>query len=114
MDADEESKSLIESLYPVGKERWIKVKFRDFKKSMKAFSIRETEEEIIEKGYETRAIGVRDDYTPQISALQDIKDELVSMFLGRLYDYELTSIAEIINSKKQDLKERLIQETTHD
>lgn len=110
---NQEHEEMLDSLFPVGQERWIKVKYLDRDKCLKAFFMRtppnETAERHQEQGYEITAIGVKDEYTPQISALKDVKDSVIALLYGQVSDTFLSAINEQFTAVMDDLKERTIQ-----
>lgn len=117
----DDSQSILESLFPVGQERWVKVKYLDLDKAIKAFRLNNGnmakghEEEL---GYEVTAIGIRDEYTPQVSALMDIKEDIIGAItslgynLGPENQWMAERLHETINgmlkNKIEELKERTI------
>jgi len=72
----QERKDLFDSLWPVGKERWFKVLIVDQEKCMKNLPWVEDTERL---GFEVKSITVRDEFQPQVSALMDVKDDVVSL-----------------------------------
>lgn len=104
-----EANDILESLFPVGQERWIKVKYLDLKKCINAFHPYAKESREKDLGYETTAIGVRDDYTPQVSALMDIRDDITTLLLNNgVEGYILDSVRNILKNKIEEVKERTI------
>jgi hypothetical protein len=106
--------NLLESLFPIGEERWVKVKYLDLEKCIRNFNIGPNEEkkkEISDDiGFECTAIGIRPEYTPQISAIMDLKDDVIQSLLHILDEYELERINRIFKDKIDELKERTIRE----
>ena len=96
------------SLFPIGKERWIKVLFKDRDKCMKAF--RWNTNGFEHDGYEVTSIGLRDEYVPQVSAISDIQDEVMGILFGsNIESYQLKRIEDIFKMKKEELKNRVIE-----
>lgn len=111
---EKERKGIIDSLYPVGGERWIKVKYLDQEKSMKSLSWNSSSPEPTEndrkRGFQMMAIGVKDEYIPQISALVDLKDDVIGK-LSRVMELNnplLSDINYIFREKIEELKSRVI------
>lgn len=107
--SDEEAEDFKNSIYPVGKERWIKVKFIDRDKSMKAFRWKNGEEHD-SQGYAVTAIGLRDEYMPQISALMSLSDEVGAHLLRILDTEEVKDIITMFSNKIEELKQTSIQQ----
>ena len=63
-------------LFPQDAERWIKVKYTDPEKAMGVIRLNSPTFSNDHNGIEVVAIGVRDDYTPQIEALVELKADL--------------------------------------
>ena len=105
---------LLESLFPIGEERWVKVKYLDFEKCVKTFNVGPNEKrkkEISDKtGFECTAIGIRPEYTPQISAIMDLKEDILTRFSFILDEHQLEALNSIFKAKIEELKERTIRE----
>jgi hypothetical protein len=104
----EEIDNMLKSLFPVGEERYIKVKYHDFEKCIKHFRLSPPNKEDLEKfisenGYEITSIGIQSEWTPQISALAELRDEI--SYLNYEYDLDLykEKINSLINEKIEDL-----------
>lgn len=104
----------LESLFPIGEERWVKVKYLDFKKCVRTFNVGPNEErkkEISdETGFECTAIGIRPEYTPQVSALLDLKEDIIASLSFVLTDYQLENLNRIFKEKIEEVKQRTIRE----
>lgn len=78
-----DAEDMFNSMYPVGKERWIKVKYLDREKAMKNISLSSwnngKEEEL---GFEVTAICTFDDYNSQVSAMVELRGELQGVLSG--------------------------------
>ncbi len=69
-------------IFPEGKERWIKFKYLDSNKVSKFIRFNSPYFSNDDKGFEVTSIGLRDEYTPQIEMLLELKKELLT-------DYEI-------------------------
>lgn len=114
--SDREREDLFNSLFPVGEERWIKLKYLDRDKCIAKFRVgNHTEQSVAhakELGYEVIAIGVRPEYEPQVSALMDVRDKVVGMVLDMVDnsgDYRLMEIRQIFKDKIEEINERTIK-----
>jgi len=110
---DEEREDIINSLFPVGKERWIKILYLDRDKCMEAFRMygndhAKNAELHKEQGYEVTALGTQDEYLPQISAILDIKEQIIGLLYGVLQDHQLTIVNNVFKSKTDELRQRTI------
>lgn len=102
-----EKDDIFDTLYPIGKERWIKVLIHDRDKAMK--DLRWTSgKEVDNRGYTLTAIATRDEYIPQISAIQDLEDTLNSFLIHLLPEYEMNTVHSIFKQKKEELKSKVI------
>lgn len=100
---------LIDSLFPIGKERWIKIKYIDQDKSKKVFAMfNATQENIEAKGYEVTAIGVKDEYEPQLSALLDVQDAVTVFLRAHVDEHALQYVRQIFRDKCDELQRRTI------
>lgn len=101
----------IKDLYGEGKERWFKVKILDYEKALNNLKMyingnKEAEEE---RGFELLSIGIKDEYVPQVSAIMDLKDEVLNYVLNLgLGDYTYQQINDIFKSKIDEVKSRTI------
>lgn len=100
------SEDILRQLYPIGQERWIKVKFIDYEWCVKHLHWYKKTNEL---GIEVTAIGVRDEYIPQISALLDVRDEITKILYGQIENYLLDSIREKIKERCDELKKQTIR-----
>ncbi len=113
MDA-KERQDMIDSLYPVGQERWIKIKFHDQDKAMKAFRWYGTENDqsrkfIEEHGYELTALSFREEYKPQMAAILDLKEEIIGSFYSTIQTEHLERINNLFKHKLEELQRNIIQ-----
>ena len=116
---DQESEDLLKDIFPVGEERWIKFKYLDFKKCLRAFRLGQHNENgkkhAEEKGYEVVAIGCRDEYVPQVSALMDVRDEVINVLSilehdGSGYSHLLDSVRASFKTKIDEVTSRTIKD----
>lgn len=64
----------------------------------------------IEKyGFFTTALSFRDEYTPQIAALFDLKTDIIGELYGQVPDYILQNIKHKIDARMEDLKRHTIK-----
>lgn len=106
---DEEVRGIIDGLYPKDKERWFKIKILDQDKAMKAFpwnnGINKTD-----LGYELMAIGIRDEYVPQVNAMMDMRDDVLSyLSTTGLDEYQLNNVKSMLTMHIENLKQRVIE-----
>ena len=115
---ENEVEDMLNMVYPVGEERWVKVKYLDRDKAMKSFRFRSNpkpHKEDEENGYVVTAIGMRDEYTPQIQAILDLKGDIAMFLLHSLNpeDPNRESILDNVNSlfkeKLETIKEQTIK-----
>lgn len=105
----DDTENLLDSIFPVGKERWIKVRIKDRDICIKTFALNFHGSDKYE-GYEITSIGLRDEYIPQISAIRDIEESILPILFGcDLPDYLTKQIQEIFTQKKEELKQLTIQ-----
>jgi len=105
---------VLDMLFPVGEERWVKIKYLDLKKCIKAFKLSNytKKEEHEEQGYEVTAIGIQDEYSPQVSALMDVRDEVTTILafaFENTDDYRLNEIRSIFKSKIEEVLSRTVK-----
>lgn len=105
---EEEARELRDSIYPVGKERWIKVRILNQDKTMN--SLRWNDKNAEELGYEVTAITLLDEHIPQISALMGVKDRISGMLYGRVEQSVISAIRYDIDGAIDSLKARAIVE----
>lgn len=109
LDLDQESENLLNQIFPVGKERWVKVLVKDRDICLKTFRMfAQPGEE--NPGYTIQAIGLKDEYVPQVSAIADIEDDILPILLEHLPEHAMDAVMLIFKSKKQEIKERVILE----
>jgi hypothetical protein len=78
----EEHKGILESLYPIGKERWIKVKFTDLKWCIKNLRLGRKNNNL---GFEITALSVMEEHQPQVNAILEFKkkmNEMIDLEIG--------------------------------
>jgi len=96
---------IMDALFPIGKARWIKVVFEDRNKCIKAFSMYDKTD-----GYTIEAIGVQDEYIPQIQAIEDLWTLIYYKLAEKLSDLELKDMRDVFFRKSEELKESVIRE----
>lgn len=113
MDSSDHN-DFLDSLFPIGEERWVKVKYLDRTKCIRAFNVGPNRDRIKEisdeTGFECTAIGIRPEHTPQISALMDLKEDIISKLSYVLEEYDLMELNRMFKEKIEELKERTIRE----
>ena len=114
MEENTEQDNLLDMVFPVGEERWIKVKYLNLEKCIKAFKLSNyTKPENDKKiGYKVTAIGIREEYIPQVAALIEIKDELLNLLNGvfeDIDDYRFVAIRNLFKSKIEEISKRTIR-----
>ena len=107
---DEEYKAILESLFPVGKERWIKVLYKDFDWCVKNLRITNTDKPSNIPGFEVTALGVRDEFVPQIAAMLDLKADVVEFLYDKVPEQILNHVNELFRTHMSDLKSHTITE----
>lgn len=106
MEAQEHIEFL-KQMYPVGEERWLKVKYLDFNKCLKSIRFENGMKE--ELGFEFTAIGTVQNYIPQVEAIVDLKDEMKeAVYLQQNIRPEA---AEVVSSIIDKLFDNKIRET---
>lgn len=112
-----EAKAIIDSLYPVGQPRWFNIIIHDQNKAMVNLTWSNKEE----LGFKVQAISCRDEFEPQVTALVDLKDEIISNIITMRYLYEndvntsyvinelLHNIKQKFNDKIKDINSRTIK-----
>lgn len=107
---DAEYNEMLDSLFPIGKERWVKVRYLNRDKALQAFrTSSDTSMHAEELGYEVTAIGIRDEHVPQISALMDARNDVLTSCAHAVSESVLNTINEIFRQHMDRLKERTIQ-----
>lgn len=96
----QEVDDLFNQLYTVGEERWIRVKFLDKDRAAQWVRLNSHTGSFDneDKGVEITALGVRDDYMPQVEALVELKAETESWY-GQ-YDTEVMDLFENLIDRK--------------
>ena len=117
---ENEKQQLFDSLYPVGEERWFKVRIIDQEKCMKNLPWVEDKDRL---GFEVTSITVRDEFQPQVVGLMDMKDEILSHLFQcqesarwvndtkmiHQYDVLINTYREMFNSKMSEINSRTIK-----
>ena len=110
----EEQQGIIDSLYPLGKERWYKIEILDQKKCMKNLRWHGMDDHpnpTEDLGNSVNAIGIRPEYVPQLSTLMDIQDKVLGIVVGTRDDYLIERVVNVFKEEVESLKERVIQES---
>jgi hypothetical protein len=104
--------TMLTTLFPLGKARWIKVQYLDFEKRKKAFRIFADESYDQEMGYSIEAISVRKEHLPQVTALMDLRDEITVLFLqgGGLDNAQLNIICQLFKTKINEVMSAAVRE----
>ena len=76
---NEEIKEIIDSLYPIGRDRWFKIRILDQEKCSNALRLSYNEKTDINQGYSVREISLQGK-NPDIRELQDVRDTFVEAF----------------------------------
>lgn len=108
---EKERDEFLDSMYPVGKERWVKVKYLDRDKCMQVF--RWPDDKVDEQGYLITALGVRDEYTPQIAALVDLQADVIAYLSHVLSESELHIVNELFRQRMDEVKSHTIRTGEH-
>ena len=105
----EEAQDMIDSLYPVGQERWIKVKYLDQKKAMKVIRMRNADTSKL--GFEVIAISISSEHEPQLSALIDLKSSVIAELLKIFQpdDQRIANFNQIFLNKIEELRKQTIK-----
>lgn len=110
---EEEVQQWMDTLFPVNGERWVRIKIMDQDKAAKVMWMPMDEKNAapyIEKyGFFTTALSFRDEYTPQIAALFDLKTDIIGELYGQVPDYILQNIKHKIDARMEDLKRHTIK-----
>jgi len=112
-NVEAEHRSLLEDIFPVGQERWIKVKYTDFDWCVKNLRLQDKHkpEDAVNLGFDVMALGVRDEYVPQVNALMDVRDDVVSMLANREAEpIFIDNIRVVFQQKIAEIKKRTIVE----
>jgi len=111
--SDQEKQDISDSLFPVNGERWIKIHIIDQEKTTKLLWMPMNDEMAKpyaeQAGFRTIAIGMRDEYTPQVSALMDLKGEIISKLYGLIPEYILEDVNNRFRDKIEELKKHTIK-----
>jgi len=111
--SNDEIKEIFDAIWPVGGQRWIKVKIHDQGKAMETFRFHKSGEVIFEYGVEATAIGRKPENVPQISAILDARDKVVSLLHGRVSDHVLDEVRDIFKLESDEVKRRSIIDGEH-
>lgn len=81
-----DAEEMFNNMYPVGKERWIKVKYLDRDKAMENIRLSSWNNEKAEElGFEVTAICCFDDYNSQVSAMMEVRGEMQGILYNMSY-----------------------------
>lgn len=112
MGTTKEQDSLLRQLFPVGEERWVKMKYTDFEKACSTFGLygrKELKERQMEHiGAEVLAIGCRPENVPQIAAIMDLKEDILGSLINHIPEEKIKEINSIFKLKCDELKRRAI------
>lgn len=117
---ENERKDIMDSLWPIGKERWFKIRVIDQEKSMKNLPWNADTERL---GFEVTAITCRDEFQSQVIGLMDMKDEILSHLFQcqesarwvndtnmiHQYDMLINTYREMFNAKMSEINSRTIK-----
>jgi len=110
---DGEVQQWMDTLFPVGGERWVKIKVIDQDKAAGVLWMASSEDrakpKIDKYGFFTTALSFREEYTPQIAALFDLKTELIGELYGLVPDYILQNMKAKFDAKMEELKKYTIK-----
>ena len=106
----EEVDNLLDVIFPVGEERWVKLKYYDRDKCIDALRLsppnEETKKEFIEKyGYEVTALGVRPENEPILQMMAELKQTLISASYYKTLSSE--DIKQIMDIYMQDYIDKI-------
>lgn len=100
----EEADSLLNSIYPEGKERWMRVLIHNRNECVKIFRYG-----VANENYEITAVGVKDEHVPQVSAIADIEDDVMILLVAAdVSEGILNDIRSVFRTKKEELKGQTI------
>lgn len=117
---DSEAQDLFDSIFPIGEERWVKLKYLDQKKCIKTFRVGQSNDKSIKQsekqGFEVTAIGIRDEFKPQVNAIMDIRDDIMPIIDSMVDydDYRIHEIKEIFKEKIKEISKRTIKDVPID
>lgn len=111
---EENHRDLLKDLFPIGKERWLKVKYKDLEWCIKNIRLNKDHSPI--PGFDVVAVGVLDEYTPQISAIMDLKAEVIGFLYGNpnMPQDMLEHINGLFIRKMDELKAHVIQDAKNE
>ena len=108
---------LIQDMFEKGKERWIKFRYVDTDKCIKAFTSsfnrHDKEGEIIiqEQGYEVLSIGCIDEWTPQLAALVELQADVTTIAAQHgVPDHAMEAILLAFQKKQEKVKQEVIKQ----
>jgi len=98
-----EAKAIIDSLYPVDQPRWFNIIITNQDKAMKNLPWLDKDD----LGFKVQAIACRDEFEPQVTALVDLKDDIISELINLrlMYQYDITG-STIINDLLYNIKRK--------
>lgn len=117
----QERKDLIDSLWPVGKLRWFQVEIFDQERAMHNLPWVDKDQERL--GFKVNAITCRDDFQPQVVALLDMKDDILTSLMQKqescrwsndtagihMYDVLINEFRERFKNKIDEINSRTIK-----
>jgi hypothetical protein len=110
----EEIDNLLKSIFPIGEERWVKIKYHNQEKCIKSFRLsppnkQELDKFINEYGYEVTALGIRPESESQLERIIEIREELLNVA-----SFELNSsiTSEKIHEVFNNFISKIINQTT--
>jgi hypothetical protein len=105
MDKLKQAQQILDSMFPVGKERWVKVKYIDQEKSMETLNLfNSTPEQDAARGFSVQAISCLDEHEPQVAALFELKGNLMSILDGAVDEYYMNEVIAAIQYKMDEIK----------
>ena len=98
----------INELFEKDRERWLKVKFLDTEKCIKAFVpafISSADDLIKGQGYEVLSISVNEEHLPQVAALVEMKMNVLGRLSHHVPDKVVADLVDLFNSKIEEVKQ---------
>ena len=107
----------LDDLFPVnGEERWIKVRCHNQEKAVKLLWMPMDDERakpfVEANGFQVTALSFREEYTPQVSALYDLKADIIDALSGRVPEDVVEGINGLIRNKIEEVKRHVIKTET--
>lgn len=100
---EKECTKLLEHLFPVGKERWIKVRYMDFRWCLEHLHPNGLKKSDL--GFVVTSVSVRDEFSPQLSALQDVKEAIIGLLYSKVPETLLETVNNIFTAKMDIVSE---------